>query len=109
MELTGYLAILRRWWSTLLVAVWVAAVLGFPCSARRIEPTYEASVRLLVGPINTDTNTLRASGPAGADLRRAGDEPAAPRSTVAELGLSPMPHPTWRAAFARRRTTRPGS
>jgi len=60
-ELSGYLAILRRWWWTLLVAVWVAAILGY-LVGKQIDPTYESSVRLLVGPINTDTNTLRASG-----------------------------------------------
>ena len=60
MELSGYLAILRRWWWTLLVAAWVAGLMGYVI-AGRIEPTYESSARLLVGPINSDTNTLRAS------------------------------------------------
>lgn len=60
MELTGYLAVLRRWWWTLLVAAWVAGLMGYVI-AGRIEPTYESSARLLVGPINSDTNTLRAS------------------------------------------------
>jgi capsular polysaccharide biosynthesis protein len=59
-ELSGYLAILRRWWWTLLVAAWVAGLMGYVI-AGRIEPTYESSARLLVGPINSDTNTLRAS------------------------------------------------
>ena len=59
-ELSGYLAILRRWWWTLLVAAWVAGLMGY-VFAGRIEPTYESSARLLVGPINSDTNTLRAS------------------------------------------------
>jgi polysaccharide biosynthesis transport protein len=60
-ELTGYLAVARRWWWTLLVAMWVAAVAGF-LVASRITPTYEAQVQLLVGPINTDSDTLKASG-----------------------------------------------
>ncbi len=60
MELSGYLAILRRWWWTLLVAAWVAGLMGYVI-AGRIEPTYESTARLLVGPINSDTNTLRAS------------------------------------------------
>jgi capsular polysaccharide biosynthesis protein len=59
-ELSGYLAILRRWWWTLLVAAWVAGLMGYVI-AGRIDPTYESSARLLVGPINSDTNTLRAS------------------------------------------------
>ncbi len=60
MELSGYLAIFRRWWWTLLVAAWVAGLFGYVI-AGRIQPTYESSARLLVGPINSDTNTLRAS------------------------------------------------
>ena len=61
MELSGYLAVARRWWWTLLVAMWVAAFVGW-LVASRITPTYEAQVQLLVGPINTDTVTLKASG-----------------------------------------------
>jgi capsular polysaccharide biosynthesis protein/Mrp family chromosome partitioning ATPase len=60
-ELTGYLAVARRWWWTLLVATWVAGVSGF-LVASRITPTYESQVQLLVGPINTDIDTLKASG-----------------------------------------------
>ncbi len=61
MELSGYLAVARRWWWTLLVATWVAAVSGYVV-ASQIPPTYEARVQLLVGPYNTDTETLRAAG-----------------------------------------------
>ena len=61
MELTGYLAVARRWWWTLLVATWVAAMAGL-LVASRITPTYEAQVTMLVGPINTDIDTLKASG-----------------------------------------------
>ena len=60
MELTGYLAVARRWWWTLLVATWVAAMAGL-LVASRIPPTYEAQAQLLVGPINTDADTLKAS------------------------------------------------
>jgi capsular polysaccharide biosynthesis protein/Mrp family chromosome partitioning ATPase len=60
-ELSGYLTVVRRWWWTLLVAAWVAALSGY-LVASRITPTYEAQVQMLVGPINTDTDTLKASG-----------------------------------------------
>jgi succinoglycan biosynthesis transport protein ExoP len=60
-ELSGYLAVARRWWWTLLVATWVAAVSGY-VFASQIPPTYEARAQLLVGPYNTDTETLRAAG-----------------------------------------------
>ncbi|HSS36244.1 MAG TPA: Wzz/FepE/Etk N-terminal domain-containing protein [Patescibacteria group bacterium] len=61
MELSGYFAVARRWWWTLLVAAWVAGLAGFYV-AGRIAPTYESQVKLLVGPINADADTLRSSG-----------------------------------------------
>jgi capsular polysaccharide biosynthesis protein len=60
-ELTGYLAVARRWWWTLLVATWVAGVSGYVV-ASQIPPTYEAQTQLLVGPYNTDRDTLAAAG-----------------------------------------------
>jgi capsular polysaccharide biosynthesis protein len=60
-ELTGYLAVARRWWWTLLVATWVAGVSGYVV-ASQIPPTYEAETQLLVGPYNTDRDTLVAAG-----------------------------------------------
>lgn len=88
MELSGYLAILRRWWWTLLVAVWVAGLLGYLFGSR-IVPTYESSVRLLVGPINTDTNTLRASGQLVQTYAELAVSQPLLESTVSELGLPP--------------------
>lgn len=60
MELSGYFAVARRWWWTLLVAAWVAGLAGFYV-ASRLPPTYESSVEMLVGPINTDAATVGAS------------------------------------------------
>lgn len=60
-EVSGYLAVARRWWWTLLVATWVAAISGYVV-ASQIPPTYESRVQLLVGPYNTDSDTLRAAG-----------------------------------------------
>ena len=61
MELSGYLETARRWWWTLLIATWVAGLAGY-IVATRIPPTYEARSTVLVGPIQGDLNTLRASG-----------------------------------------------
>jgi len=60
-ELSGYFAVVRRWWWTLLVAAWVAGLAGFYV-ASRIQPSYESSVKLLVAPLNTDADTLRSAG-----------------------------------------------
>ncbi len=61
MDLSGYLAIVRRWWWTLIVAAWIAGLTGW-LVASTIPPTYESQAKVLVGPLNTDTDTLRASG-----------------------------------------------
>ena len=62
MELSGYFAVARRWWWTLLVAAWVAGLAGFyvgePDRTRRTSRRSSCSS----GPINTDADTLRASG-----------------------------------------------
>ena len=61
MELSGYLRIARRWWLVLLASVVLAAVGGYEV-ASRVPKVYEAEVRILVGPLNTDLNTQRAAG-----------------------------------------------
>ena len=88
MELSGYLAIVRRWWWTLLVAAWVAGLMGYVI-AGRIEPTYESSARLLVGPINSDTNTLRASSQLVQTYAELATSQGLLEGTVAEMNLPP--------------------
>ena len=61
MELSAYLTIVRRWWWTLLVAIWVAGLSGY-LIASRLEPIYETQTRVLVGPMSSDLDTLRAAG-----------------------------------------------
>ena len=41
MDLSGYLAIVRRWWWTLIVAAWIAGLTGW-LVASTIAPTYES-------------------------------------------------------------------
>lgn len=86
MELSGYLAILRRWWWTLLVALWVAGLVGY-LVANTIVPTYESSARLLVGPINSDTNTLRASSQLVQTYAELSTSQAMLGATVQQMGL----------------------
>ncbi len=61
MELTGYLDIVRRWWWLLVVAAVSAMAAGYAV-ASLLPRVYDAEVRVLVGPINTDLNTQRAAG-----------------------------------------------
>ena len=60
MELAGYVAVARRWWTTLLIATCVAGLAGY-FIASGVAPTYEGSTRLLVGPIVGNFETMRAA------------------------------------------------
>ncbi len=88
MELAGYFAVARRWWTTLLIATWVAGLAGY-IIASGVAPTYEGVTRLLVGPVVGNQATVRAAGalsptyaelavggPALADAQRALNLPA---------------------------------
>jgi receptor protein-tyrosine kinase len=80
------LSLIRRWWWTLLVATWVAGLLAFVV-AIQIPPTFESRARLLVGPINTDLNTLRAGGQLVQTYAELVTSRPLLESTVEELGL----------------------
>jgi len=54
--------VLRRWRFMLAVATVVSGVVGYLVAAD-VQPRYEASTRLLVGPLGGDDKVLRASGP----------------------------------------------
>lgn len=61
MELNGLLPVLRRWILVIALATGVAALIGWRFSASADEG-YESSAVVLVGPLNTDSDTMRASG-----------------------------------------------
>jgi capsular polysaccharide biosynthesis protein/Mrp family chromosome partitioning ATPase len=59
---TGSLVpLFKRWWRGLLAAALVAGVAGY-FIASNASPTYEAQVQMIVGPINTDFETIEAAG-----------------------------------------------
>jgi capsular polysaccharide biosynthesis protein len=60
-ELTGLIPIIRRWAMVIIVATAVAVLIGLFLGSSA-EKTYEARAQLLVGPLSTDSNTMRASG-----------------------------------------------
>ena len=90
MDLSGYLAIVRRWWWTLIVAAWIAGLTGW-LVASTIPPTYEAQAKVLVGPLNTDTDTLRASGLLVQTYAQYVTTREVLASTIQELGLDLSP------------------
>lgn len=61
MEVGGYIGIVRRWWLVFLASILVAGAGGY-IVASQLPKVYEAEVRLLVGPLNTDFETQRAAG-----------------------------------------------
>ena len=61
MELAGYLGVAKRWWTTLLIATWVAGLAGY-FIASGVPPTYEGNTRLLVGPVVGNVDVMRAAG-----------------------------------------------
>jgi capsular polysaccharide biosynthesis protein/Mrp family chromosome partitioning ATPase len=87
-EITGLVGTLRRWWGTLIVAGIVAA-LGAWILASRAPETFEASTRLVVGPLAGNTDTVRAAG----TLARTDAEVAQSQSLLDDaaraLGLPP--------------------
>src|SRR5690242_10105095 len=58
-EVTLWQLVRRSWWALALAAL-VAAIAGFAV-ATQLPKSYESTVTLLVGPVNTD-NSLDASG-----------------------------------------------
>ena len=61
MELTGLFPIIRRWLAVIVAATAMAAFVGFILGATA-DKTYEAEATMLVGPLSSDSNTIRASG-----------------------------------------------
>ena len=59
-DLARVVALARRWWLPLLAAVVAAGALAAAGGAH--GATYEAKTRLLVGPLDGDSKTLRAAG-----------------------------------------------
>ena len=90
MELSGYLAVAKRWWWTLVVAAWVAGLTGY-LVASTLSPTYESQVKVLVGPLNTDLDTLRASGQLIQTYAQVVTTDEVLASTIQELGLDLTP------------------
>ncbi|HEX2766273.1 MAG TPA: hypothetical protein VHR55_06530 [Candidatus Limnocylindria bacterium] len=60
MELSAVLTLLRRWAPTLIASAVLAGIVAYNV-ASTVPPTYTAEATALVGPINTDSTTLRAS------------------------------------------------
>jgi polysaccharide biosynthesis transport protein len=90
MELSAYLGIVRRWWFILVAAVVLAGLGGYVVASQQVR-IYEAETRLLVGPINTDLNTQRASGQLALTYAQLVQTQRITEAVIVQLGLSMRP------------------
>jgi capsular polysaccharide biosynthesis protein/Mrp family chromosome partitioning ATPase len=60
LQFSGYLSVVRRWWWSLLLAAWLGGLVGYGIGST-LPPTYDATARVLVGPVSAPLDTLRAS------------------------------------------------
>jgi len=86
-ELTGFIPIIRRWLGVILLATVVATGVGLLLGASA-EKTYEARAELLVGPLSTDTDTMRASGDLGQTYAELATTGGVLRQAAEDLDLS---------------------
>lgn len=79
--------VLRRWRFMLAAATVASGVIGYLVAAN-VQPTYESSARLLVGPLGGDAKVLRASGPLAGTYAKLATTRAMLDATASRLGLS---------------------
>jgi capsular polysaccharide biosynthesis protein/Mrp family chromosome partitioning ATPase len=86
MELARYLAIIRRWWWTIVVATWAAGLAAY-LAASQLPQTYEAKATVLVGPVSADFDTQRAAGQLVETYAEIIPSRPIVRATIQDLGL----------------------
>src|SRR5919204_227714 len=84
---TRCITVLRRWRFMLAVASVASGVVGYQVAAG-VQPRYEASTRLLVGPLGGEAKVLRASGPLAQTYAKLATTRALLDGTARRLGLS---------------------
>jgi capsular polysaccharide biosynthesis protein len=84
---TRCITVLRRWRFMLAVASAASGVVGYLVAAS-VQPPYEATTRLLVGPLGGEAKVLRASGPLAETYAKLATTQALLDGTARRLGLS---------------------
>jgi capsular polysaccharide biosynthesis protein len=79
--------VLRRWRFMLAVATVASGAVGYLVAAG-VQPRYEATTRLLVGPLGGEAKVLRASGPLAETYAKLATTRALLDGTARRLGLS---------------------
>jgi capsular polysaccharide biosynthesis protein len=84
---TRCITVLRRWRYMLALATVASGVVGYVVAAS-VQPRYEASTRLLVGPLGGESKVLRASGPLAETYAKLATTRALLDGTARRLGVS---------------------
>ncbi|WP_426573897.1 YveK family protein [Aquihabitans sp. McL0605] len=87
MELNGLFPIIRRWLAVILVATAMATAVGLLLGASA-DKTYEAKAEVLVGPLSTDSDTMRASGDLAQTYAQLATSDTVLAGAAKELGVS---------------------
>lgn len=90
MDVLGILAVARRWSAVLILGAVLAGAAGYVVASA--GPTvYESRVRMLVGPVNTELDALRASDLLTRTYAELVTSDALLSATIEELGLDMSP------------------
>jgi capsular polysaccharide biosynthesis protein len=84
---TRCISVLRRWRFMLVAATVASGVVGYLVAAG-VQPRYEATTRLLVGPLGGEAKVLQASGPLAETYAKLATTRALLDGTARRLGLS---------------------
>ena len=95
-----FAASMRRWLWVIVAATILAGVIGYVMSSRS-RPTYEATVRLLVGPYSADANTQKTAGSLAATYTYYVTSKAIIDATAADLGSVIDDQYAWGETLAR--------
>lgn len=90
MYLSALTTLLRRWWWLLVTATLISGSMGYLFGAQ-MAPTYEATTRLLIGPVHGDLNTQRAASQLTLSYAELIRSQAVVQATIDELSLGVSP------------------
>ena len=82
----GFIPVVRRWWWLLVLSAAIAGVCAYFIT-RSTSPGFESRTQLLVGPVNTDTDTIRAAGQLALTYAELARSTQVVDSTIDQLGL----------------------
>jgi polysaccharide biosynthesis transport protein len=86
MNVVGILDVARRWWALMIASALLAGLAGY-AAASGGPPVYESRVRLLIGPVSTSLEVLRASDLLSRTYAELITSDALLESTIEALGL----------------------